>query len=171
MERVSGARALKKPTSIIMRRVSSKIALPNMIEDYRLPFKIMAGVATAGHFASLVKAGYKIQGPDANRFNAYIADKSKTDIKVGISSILDARALAEGLNRQNPGRKFRIPTEQELSEAERFFSRDYWVWAENNINNSGIIVRPIRRGGCDFDFFLSDNQEHHKGGVLLIEDR
>ncbi|MBI5699906.1 hypothetical protein HZC35_06385 [Candidatus Saganbacteria bacterium] len=75
----------------------SKIKLPEMIDDSRLPFRAARGI---------------IPG-----------------------SLLNGRKLAASINEQNPGRKFRVPTEPELLKlngllGDRLEGTDYWIWTE-----------------------------------------
>ncbi|MFC1571195.1 hypothetical protein ACFL31_01420 [Candidatus Margulisiibacteriota bacterium] len=153
----------------------SKIELPEMIDHSELPFKVAKGVATGEQIAALVLAGYKIEGHNERELNGIIADESRAGQGTGYISLLDGRKLAEELNRQNPGRKFRVPTEAELLKLNREVSNqltdtDFWIWTETETKeDSGVFVlRRLFNGGrddCDPGLRYSDL------AVRLVEDK
>jgi hypothetical protein len=158
---------------------SNKIPLPEMIDDPRFPFKVMKGVATAGQFAALVRAGYEIMGDASEILKGIIADASRTGSGTGHVSLQDGRALAKELNRQNPGRKFRILTEQEVIKMEQLIGNQlsymkYSIWTETKWTGT----KHIRRDYILLDLSHKRNRSHCReylrypqNAVCLGEDR
>jgi hypothetical protein len=153
------------------------IDVPEMIDDPRLPFKVARGVATGGQIAGLVKAGYEITGNGADYLKEVIADESKAAKGIGYIALLDGRALAKELNRQNPGRKFRVPTDPELLKlnkvvGDKISYRNLWIWTETETKaNSGIFV--LRRLAYAYRSAaeLDPGDRNHHGAVRFVEDR
>jgi len=150
-----------------------KIPLPEMIDYLGLPFKFMKGVATVGQFAGLVKAGYEIRGHNADELKTIIANESNADKGTGYVALLDGRALAEELNRQNPGRKFRVPFEPELLKlnelvGNRLSGRDFFIWTETKYND---IMFVLRLRGYGYRYADLPEGRRSDGAVRLVEDR
>ncbi|OGC36529.1 hypothetical protein A2311_03310 [candidate division WOR-1 bacterium RIFOXYB2_FULL_48_7] len=184
-EALSGYQALRQPateTEIELINMSTVTAVqvkalevPEMIDDPRLPFKVSRGVVTGGQIAWLVKAGYMITGCEADRLNAAIADESNAAKGVGYCTLLDGRALAEELNRQNPGRKFRVPSEPELIKLNNLVGKqlsgtNFWIWTETqNKRYPGTFVL------CLLDSGLRNNDypdfRNYYFAVRLVEDK
>lgn len=153
---------------------ASKIELPEMTDDPRLPFKVMTGIATGGQFAELVKAGYEIRGHNAVGLKAIIANESNAGKGTGYVSLLDGRALAQEINRQHPGRKFRVPTEPELVRlnelvGNRLSGRNLWVWTETE-TEKGSDYYVLRRRGDDYHYFRPEYR-YNGYAVRLVEDK
>lgn len=150
-----------------------QVEIPEMIDDPRLPFKVMKGIATGGQLAGLVKAGYEIRGDNADELKGVIADKSNAGKGIGYVALLDGRALAEELNRQNPGRKFRVPTEEELIKlnelvGDQLSGREFWIWTETKYDDVAFVLRHlinVIRGSVNPEY------RYDLHAVRLVEDR
>jgi hypothetical protein len=183
-EALSGYLALRQPVtetkieaiekSTVTAAQEKVIDVPEVIDDPGLPFKVMKGIATGGQIAALVKAGYKITGHGADNLKDVIADESNAAKGVGCVALLDGRALAKELNRQNPGRKFRVPTEPELLElnkvvGDKLSDSNLWIWTETETEaNSGRFV--LRRLGFGNRLFHPELRCLNFA-VRLVEDR
>jgi len=151
----------------------SKIEIPEVIDDPRLPFRVMKGVATGGQLAGLVKAGYEIAGYGADNLKDAIADESNAAKGVGYAALLEGRALAKELNRQNPGRKFRVPTEEELLKLNELVGNqlsgtEFWIWTETKYNDVTFVLRLLDDGFRSRNFPGSRDSVY---AVRLVEDR
>ena len=150
----------------------SQIELPEMIDHPELPFKVARGIATGGQIAGLVKAGYEITGQGADNLKDVIADESNAAKGVGYAALLDGRALAEELNRQNPGRKFRVPTEPELLKlnelvGDQLSGRDFWIWTETKYDDNTFVLRLLSRDRRDLSL---SGFRYDDCAVRLVED-
>jgi hypothetical protein len=182
-EALSGYLALRQPvteTKIEAIEISTVIAaqvkaieVPEMIDDPRLPFKVARGAATGGQLAGLVKAGYEITGHGADNLKDIIADEPNAAKVVGYVALLDGRALAKELNRQNPGRKFRVPTEEELLKlneliGDQLSGRDFWIWTETKYDKDTFVLRHL---GYDDRYGGNPGDRDDDYAVRLVEDR
>lgn len=99
--------------------------------------------------------------------------KVATSIVAGASKD-DGDALAREINQQNPGRSFRLPTENELL---TIFNKlngqitgldDYWIWTmDETSKDSGRFV--LRILGNDDRDFSSPEYRYFRIAVLLVE--
>jgi len=152
---------------------TTKIELPEMINYIGLPFKFMKGIATGGQFAELVKAGYEIKGHNGDELKAIIANESNAGKGTGYAALLDGRALAEELNRQNPGRKFRVPFDPELLKlnelvGNRLSDRNFYIWTETKYSEGAYVLR--RPDDALRSIKLPENR-YDFSAVRLVEDR
>ncbi|MDI6732027.1 MAG: hypothetical protein QME05_05595 [Candidatus Margulisbacteria bacterium] len=165
--------AVEVPTPAVTAMIH--IPLPAMIDDASLSVKVAARVVTGGQMAALVRGGYQITGHNRERLEAAIADETMADMGTGYVSLLDGRKLVEELNRQNPGRKFRLPqSEAELLDIFRAIGdkigANLWIWTEEEtFSTSGVfVIRCLHSGGRD----VSNPGRRYSGHVvLLVEDR
>ena len=91
-------------------------------------------------------------------------------------SLLNGRRVAAEINKQNPGSKFRVPTEPELLELNRLLGNqlegsNYWIWTETKHESySGQFVLRHRGYGRRFDA-SPDDHYNDLGAVRLVEDK
>jgi len=121
--------------------------------------------------AATVSQASKIEPPE-------MIDDHRLSFKVAkgvvAGSLLDGRAIAKEINEQNPGRKFRVPTESELLElnellGNRLEGTGYWIWTETEHENypGRFVLRHL-----DFVYRFNDYPEFRSDGsaVRLVED-
>ncbi|MFH1347550.1 MAG: hypothetical protein ABIH22_02560 [Candidatus Margulisiibacteriota bacterium] len=170
-------RVLGEGDSAVARR--PQIEIPEMIDNPRLPFRVMKGVVTGRQIAQLVEAGYEIRGYNDNKLKDVIADESNAGKGIGYISLLDGRALAKELNRQNPGRKFRVPTDKELKKLNRLVEDQisgfdyFWIWTETKYDNKTFVVRFLDQSLSEGDARQNKAPDYREcgGAVCLVEDR
>ena len=93
------------------------------------------------------------------------------------TSLLDGRARAEKLNRQNPGRNFRVPRDGELFLVDGFVGdqldgRDFFVWTETpHERYSGEFVLRLMDKGKDIPIHERPETRSNSFAVRLVADR
>lgn len=150
----------------------AKIAIPEMINVPGSSFSVMKGVVAGGQLAALVKTGYEIKGRGSATLKRIIADESNAGKGIGYMSLLAGRALAAELNRQNPGRKFRVPFNSELitlneQVGEQLSDREFWIWTETEDRGYLFVLRHLLEI-CRFNDYRAIH--YSRNAVRLVED-
>ncbi len=145
---------------------------PEMIDVPGRPYRIMRDEITVGLFRKFVKnTGYEIKGFNADELVSAIGKWWETD-KIAHLSLVDGRAFAKWLS-EKTGRKFRIPTEEELLTAKRMvkdqLSGKKWEWTETEHEKENMFVISSIRNLLRY----GDNPEvrHYFIAVRLVEDK
>ena len=151
-----------------------QIEIPEMIDDPRLPFRIMKNEATLGQIKQLICAGYEITGRGAEMVKSWCLS-TRTEFSgdsLKFLNLYDGRALAQKLNEQ--GRKFRNPTDAELKEAIKLvrnkLSGDSYTWTETEDKTGGGFYVRCRRAYTTH-VISNPARRLRNRGVRLIEDR
>ncbi|MBI5699766.1 hypothetical protein HZC35_05675 [Candidatus Saganbacteria bacterium] len=108
-----------------------------------------------------------------------IIDDPRLTFKVArgviVESLSNGRAIAVTINEQNPGRKFRVPTEPELLKlngllGDRLEGTDYWIWTETE-TQKGSGYNVLRHLDDDGRHDFNPEVRHADYAVRLVEDR
>lgn len=169
--RILGKR-LSNPTVIRLRAGDNPADLAQIMAK-RQPLDLHLNELKIASPAAVAVSAAKINLPE-------MIDDSRLPFKVsrGIvpESLSAGRADAVKMNAQEPGRKIRIPTEQELLKLNKLLGNqlegtDYWIWTETEHENypGQFVLRRPRFDGRDY--CIPDDRYYDDYAVRFVEDR
>ncbi len=146
-----------------------RVIVPPMIDDPRLPFKIIQ--VTCGMFRQfVVDRGYKIEGHNANKLIALLADSNMINQPVTHISDLDATAFV-AWRHETTGKDWRLLTDQQWNEANATISsrltRNLWDWTRTVANGFTMGIRT----SDGWDIFLSRGYRSNVATLRLAEKK
>jgi len=148
------------------------IIVPEMIDVSGKSFRVMEGEVTVGLFRQFVDTGYEITGHDADALRMRLGWAPGTYLDY--LNLTDDRKLAVWLSEQT-GRKFRVPTIDELSAAFSPF-RNHLLgsnWELTETTNGAGEVASSRGGSANIieHFYFPPEYRLFERSVRLVEDK